>query len=254
VLRDSISRDRRLLRGRLTESDRAIVEKRPLEQRLAFDKLLASTFPTVFQTPTPSRPSEPTPRRQRHLKPWFVKNLDFRKGRCPKAGLASIWNNRGPEPANQKAEVIAAGDAFQSVIKNDLTGAGAFEGFSKLASTTSLPVWVGSRLAVQNADHATASPVHLPHQRTRNCQRGLDTGGRAAPYAYPSRARSALFRMGLEPEYGRHRCSCRSIKKKGPPANARGPSLGRKRPRRAAIAWLPLPSRYERAGRVQGFG
>jgi hypothetical protein len=51
ALRDSIWRDRRLLQGRLTESDRAIVEKRLLEQRLAFDKLLASAFPIVFKIP-----------------------------------------------------------------------------------------------------------------------------------------------------------------------------------------------------------
>jgi hypothetical protein len=44
TLRNSIWRDRKLLRMQLTESDRMIIDKRLLETKSAFDNLLASTF------------------------------------------------------------------------------------------------------------------------------------------------------------------------------------------------------------------
>jgi hypothetical protein len=48
TLRNSIWRDRKLLRMQLTESERMIIDKRLLETHSAFDNLLASMFPVVL--------------------------------------------------------------------------------------------------------------------------------------------------------------------------------------------------------------
>jgi hypothetical protein len=48
-VRNDIWRCRNLLQAELSDAEREIVEKRLIEQRLAFDVLLASTFPLVLR-------------------------------------------------------------------------------------------------------------------------------------------------------------------------------------------------------------
>ena len=48
-VRNEIWRDRRLLQTELPDAERKIVEKRLLEQRSAFERLLATTFPLTLR-------------------------------------------------------------------------------------------------------------------------------------------------------------------------------------------------------------
>ena len=48
-VRSDIWRCRRLLQADLSDAERAIIEKRPLEQRRTFELLLASTFPLALK-------------------------------------------------------------------------------------------------------------------------------------------------------------------------------------------------------------
>lgn len=48
-VRNDIWRCRRLLQADLSDADRAIIEKRLLEQRRTFEVLLASTFPLALK-------------------------------------------------------------------------------------------------------------------------------------------------------------------------------------------------------------
>jgi hypothetical protein len=74
------------------------------------------------------------------------------------------------------------------------------------------------------------------------CQRGLNTGGPAAPYPYPSRARSALFRMELEPAYGRHRCFSLLNKEKRAACKCKRPKSREETPKEGSdsLATAPL--------------
>ena len=55
--RNNIDRYRRLLRSKLSDLERDYIERRLSDEKSAFEKLAADTFPMTLQYPTPRTPA-----------------------------------------------------------------------------------------------------------------------------------------------------------------------------------------------------